>query len=380
MPMPTPSRLKITDVRVVPLKATRDVGEIEPAWSPGRMMQVQVGGGSFVEVQTDQGLVGIGPAMDPQFLPAVKSYLVGKDPFDVEHHAEALRYFVLGIPYRGVAGVDIALWDLIGKATGQPLHKLFGGGRDRVIPYASMIALSTPEERAELATRLMNEGWKAIKLRLHHESFKEDIRTVEAVRKAVGDRMTIMVDGNQAQSSGEWQPGVRWDYRRAVETARALEGLGCYWLEEPLPRYAYKQIAELCSNVDIMIAGGENNRGIHEFVQMVEAGAYDLLQPESMVLDGITTLKKVGTLAEAYGKKIVPHHGGGNLGVVAHLHLVASWDHAPYMELLHDPPIGDYRHRFSIMANPPKVDRDGYMAVPQLPGLGVEINRDLIAR
>lgn len=129
-----------------------------------------------------------------------------------------------------------------------------------------------------------------------------------------------------------------------------------------------------------MIAGGENNRGIHEFVQMVEAGAYDLLQPESMVLDGITTLKKVGTLAEAYGKKIVPHHGGGNLGVVAHLHLVASWDHTPYMELLHDPPIGDYRHRFSIMANPPKVDRDGYMAVPQLPGLGVEINRDLIAR
>lgn len=379
MPTPTPSRLKITDVRVIPLRATRDVGEIEPAWSPGRKMQVQVGGGSFVEVHTDQGLTGIGPAMDAQFLPAVKSYLVGKDPFDVEHHAEALRYFVLGIPYRGIAGVDIALWDLIGKATGQPLHKLFGGGRDRVIPYASMIALSTPEERAELATRLMNEGWKAIKLRLHHESFKQDIRTVEAVRKAVGDRMTIMVDGNQAQSSGEWQPGVRWDYRRAVETARALEDLDCYWLEEPLPRYAYKQIAELCSNVDIMIAGGENNRGIHEFVQMVEVGAYDLLQPESMVLDGITTLKKVGTLAEAYGKKIVPHHGGGNLGVVAHLHLVASWSHAPFMELLHDPPIGDYQHRFSIMKNPPRVDRDGYMAVPQGPGLGVEIDRDLIA-
>jgi L-alanine-DL-glutamate epimerase-like enolase superfamily enzyme len=372
-------QMKITDIKVIPLKVVREAGEIEPAWNPGRKTPVQIGGGSFVEVLTDQGLVGIGPAMDPQFLPAVRSYLIGKDPFDVEQHAAALRYYVLGMPYRGTAGVDIALWDLIGKASGQPLYKLWGGGRDRVIPYASLIALSTPEERAELAKRLMAEGWKAIKLRLHHESMSEDLRTVEAVREAVGDRMTIMVDANQAQSSGDWQPGVRWDFRRAVESARELEELGVYWLEEPLPRYAYAQIAELCDSTDIMIAGGENNRGVNEFVEMVEQGVYDLFQPESMVLDGLTPLRKVGTLAELFGKKIVPHHGGGNLGVIAHLHLVASWPHAPYLELLHDPPVGDYRHRFSIMADPPTIDRDGYIPVPQGPGLGVDINRDLIA-
>jgi L-alanine-DL-glutamate epimerase-like enolase superfamily enzyme len=151
-----------------------------------------------------------------------------------------------------------------------------------------------------------------------------------------------------------------------------------YWLEEPLPRYAYDQIARLCDEVGIAIAGGENNRGVNEFVDMVRQGVYDIFQPESMVLDGVTALRKVGILAELYGKKVVPHHGGGNLGVIAHLHLVASWPHAPYLELLHDPPVGDYRHRFAIMANAPQIDREGFITVPQGPGLGVEIDRGLI--
>jgi len=371
-------RLKVTDVRSVKLRVIEEIGALEPAWAPGSRSRFQKGGGSYVEVHTDQGIVGIGPAVDPQFIPAIKQYLVGKDPFDVEQHAAALRYYVLGIPYRGVAGVDIALWDIIGKASNQPLYKLWGGGRDKVIPYASMMLLSTPEERADLATRLADEGWKAIKLRLHHESMKEDLRTVEKVKAAVGDRMTIMVDANQAQSSGPWQPGVLWDYHRAAETTRELDKLGIYWLEEPRPRYAFDELARLNDMVDMPIAGGENNPGLHEFVEMLEKNVYDLLQPESMVMGGITALRKVGVLAEAHGKKLVPHHGGGNIGVIAHLHLVASWPHAPFMELLNDPPIADYRHKFSIMANAPQVDREGYLHVPQGPGLGVEIDRDLI--
>jgi L-alanine-DL-glutamate epimerase-like enolase superfamily enzyme len=342
-------------------------------------MRVQVGGGAFTQVETDAGITGIGHAIDPSLLPGVKAYLTGKDPFDIEQHAASLRYFVHSPPYRGLAGVDMALWDVIGKACGQPLYKLWGGGRDKVIPYASMVALGTPEERAALAQRLASEGWQAIKLRLHHETMKEDLHTVEVVRKAVGDRMTVMVDGNQAQSSGTWQPGVRWDFRRAVETARALQEMGVYWLEEPLPRYAFDQLAELSRRVEIPISGGENNPLTDDFVDMLRLGVYDILQPESMVLNGITPLRKVGVLAEAHNRKVVPHHGGGNIGVIAHLHLVASWAHAPFLELLHDPPVADYRHRFSIMADAPQVDREGCIAVPQGPGLGVEIDKSLIA-
>jgi L-alanine-DL-glutamate epimerase-like enolase superfamily enzyme len=373
------ARLKITDVRVRPVKLVREIGSIEPAWNPGSQTVFRVGGGSIVEIHTDQGLIGEGPGMDTALVDAVKAQLVGKDPFDTEQHTARLRYYAAGTSYRGSASVDIALWDLIGKACNQPLYKLWGGVKDKVPAYASMIRLSTPEERAHLASELAAAGWKAIKLRLHHESMREDIRTVELVRKAVGDRMEIMTDANQAQSSGNWQPGVLWTFERAVATARELQRLGCYWLEEPLPRYAFDRLAELNRLVEVPLAGGENNRGLHEFVQMVTSGAYDILQPESMVTEGVTGLRKIGVLAEAFGKRVVPHHGGGDLGTVAHLHLIASWPHAPYYELLHDPPIGSYEHRFGIFEEPPVVDREGYVRVPDKPGLGVTVRRDLLA-
>lgn len=373
------ARFKITDVRVVLLRTVKEAGSLEPAWNPGGRMSFRVGGGSFVEVHTDQGLTGIGPGIDPALLPAVKAQLVGQDPFAVEQHAARLRYYAGGAAYRGSAGVDIALWDLIGKAAGQPLYKLWGGFKDRVPAYASLVQLSTPEERARLARSLAEEGWKAVKLRLHHPAMKDDLRTVELVRAAVGERMEIMTDANQAQSGGDWQPGVLWDFRRALESARELEKLGCYWLEEPLPRYAFDRLAELNRLVALPLAGGENNRGVHEFLDMLRREVYDILQPEALVTEGISGLRKIGALAEAFGRRIVPHHGGGNLGTIAHLHLVACWRHAPYLELLHDPPVGDYRHGFGIFREPPRVEADGCVALPEGPGLGVEIEEGLRA-
>ncbi len=224
--MQATSDLKITDIKSVRLKTVKELGTIEPAWDVGGAMPFAIGGGSFVEIHTDAGLVGIGPAMEEGQLASAKRALVGQDPFAMERHEGALRYYVGGAHYRGRAGLDIALWDLIGKACGQPLYKLWGGAKDKVPAYASMVRLSTPQERAELAATLMKQGWKAIKLRLHYQTMKEDLALVEAVRKAVGNKMEIMVDANQAQSSGNWQPGLMWDYRRALETARELDQLG----------------------------------------------------------------------------------------------------------------------------------------------------------
>lgn len=373
------SGLKITEIRLLNLRVVEEIGAIEPAWDLGGRMQFRRGGGTVTEIHTDGGITGLGPGFHPSLLAVVNQRLQGQDPFDTEHLSGVLRYYAHGTAYQGAAGIDIALWDIVGKACGQPLNKLFGGGRDRVPAYASMVQLATPEQRADLAAQLADQGWQAIKLRLHHPTMQEDLRTVELVRRAVGDRMAIMVDANQAQSAGVWQPGLVWDYRRALETARELDKLGCYWLEEPLPRYAFKDLARINADVAMPIAGGENNRGIHEFVQMLEMNVYDILQPESMVNIGITDLRKIGVLAEAYGKKIVPHHGGRNLGTIAHLHLVAAWPHSPYLEVLHDPPIGDYIYGFSILQDPPTVDADGCIAVPTKPGLGVELDRDLVA-
>jgi L-alanine-DL-glutamate epimerase-like enolase superfamily enzyme len=364
---PRDTRLKITDVRTVRLRTIKELGTIEPAWAPGSRMAFRQGGDVLVEVVTDQGLTGIGPAGNASNLAAAKSTLAGKDPFDID------------FPAVGGPGVDIAIWDLIGKACGQPLYKLFRAAKDKVPAYASMVQLSNAGERAELAARLSRDGWRAIKLRLHHDTLKEDVGAVEAVRKTAGARMEIMTDANQAQSAGNWQPGPLWDLRRALETARELERLNCGWLEEPLPRYHFDQLAELNRLVAIPLAGGENNRGIHEYLWMLQQGVYDILQPE-VANSGILDLRKIGVLADAFGRKVVPHHGGSALGIVAHLHLIAAWPNAPWIELLHDPPVCDYRDRFVIFENPPVLDQEGCLAVPQKPGLGVEIRGDLIQR
>ena len=208
-------RLKITDIRIVNLKSVRETGKMEAAWNPGTVATHRIGGGSVIEIHTDQGLSGIGPAIDNGALDPAKAQLIGMDPFSIEQLAGPLRYYVGQSP-RTVSSLEIALWDLIGKAAGQPLYKLWGAAKDRVPAYASMIQLSTPEERVRMAVQLKSQGWKAIKLRAHYQTLKEDVRLVEAVRKAVGDDMEIMVDANQAQSFGTWQPGVMWDFRRAL--------------------------------------------------------------------------------------------------------------------------------------------------------------------
>jgi L-alanine-DL-glutamate epimerase-like enolase superfamily enzyme len=372
-------RLKITDIRMVNMKVVRETGMMEPAWSPGSAGMARIGGGAFIEIHTDQGLTGIGPAMDAPLLGAARNQLIGKDPFNIEQLAGPLRYYVShGTNQKTIGSLEIALWDLIGKAAGQPLYKLWGAHMDRVMAYASMIQLSTPEERVRMAVQLKSEGWKAIKLRAHYQTLKEDVQLVEGVRKAVGDDMVIMVDANQAGSFDGWQAGVMWDFRRALDTAREYERLNCAWLEEPLPRYAFDELAELCRRVNIPIAGGESNRGVHEFRWILEQNTHDIVQPDVLVADGVTGFRQIAQMAQAHNKPIIPHHGGGNIGTIAELHAIATWPNSPWMEILHDPPIAAYTNGFTMMANPPFVDKEGYFNLPQGPGLGVEVNKDLI--
>ncbi len=373
-----PSGLTITDVRIVRLRKVRDIGVLEPAWKPGGQMRFRVGGGNYVEVHTAQGLVGIGPQMDPSLVPPIRDMLVGRDPFDTEAHASMMRRLPVPSPRRGSASIDIALWDLIGKASGQPLHRLWGGTSDSVAAYASTVRLSTEASTPELAIDLLESGWRAIKLRTRHATMVEDVRVAEAVRMAVGERMEIIVDANQVTAATNDRAGAVWDLARAAETARELQALGCTWLEEPLPRSAFGQLAELRDRVDLPIAGGERTSDVDGFRLMLEQGLYDVVQPDCLVGLGITGLREIGTLAAAFGAQVAPHHGGGCLGTVAHMHLVAAWSHSPCVELIHDPPIGSYEHRFAILKDPPVVGPDGRVKLPQAPGLGVEIDPDMV--
>ena len=343
----------------------------------GDAFDIRIGGGSFTEILTDQGLTGIGPGIDPATLTSAKHELVGKNLLPMEQHITQLggRGGGGGGPVRGPAAVEIALWDLLGKALGEPLYKLWGGASNRVLPYSSAIGRGVSiEERVDLATRVKAEGWKAIKIRPHWETMKEDIRLVEQVRKAVGDDFMIMCDANQAPGMND--SGITWDFKRAAETGKAYQELGVYWLEEPLERYNLDGLAELNRMFTMMLAGGEGNAGMHEFRDYIIHNCYDILQPELAIV-GPSMLLKIAAVAQAFDKKLIPHEGFMSLATICQLHFVAATN-APVGELLNDPPIGDYKNYFSIYENPPLVGKDGYMIMPEGPGLGVEIKRDLI--
>jgi L-alanine-DL-glutamate epimerase-like enolase superfamily enzyme len=370
--------VKITDIQTLQLAGPPLAETMKPAWAPGS--EWRRWGGTIVKVFTDEGIVGIGSpgySVSPMIEAWIKPQLIGQDPFALERHARVFRNANAGW------GVEIALWDIIGKACGQPLYKLWGGYRDRMPAYASCIEVRAPDRRAEDILRVKADGWRATKLRIHENSVKADLAQVEAVRRAVGDGFTLLADANQAQLPGTLQaePGPIWSYERALHTARELERLGVYWLEEPLARYDFDNLARLAAAVDIQIAGGENNAGLHEYRWLVERNVYDILQPEAMVGETMSQIRKACAFAEMHHMLCAPHHGGGGLGFIAHLHLCAAIPNCPYVEVFHDLP-GLSSDVFQwYLAEPVKLDPlDGCMALPQKPGLGVELDEEKIRR
>lgn len=363
---------KITDLRLVSLRVVKELGSyIDFNMRP---RSYRLGGGSFCEIHTDQGLIGIGPGFSESLLEGYKNQIVGADPFDIERLSTQLN----AGRERGGAAVEVALWDLIGKASGQPLWKLWGGTKGRIKPYASLMALGTPEERAERAARLHSEGWQAIKFRCRFPEMRDDIRMIELTRKAVGDDWVLTADANMAGVNFH-STGVVWDFKRALETARAYQEMGLYWLEEPLPRYDYDHLAELNRQCDMYIAGAEFNYGLHEFRELLERGCLDIIQPEIMA-SGVNNCRKSAVIAESLGKYCIPHNGDRALGTFCQFHLVGAFPNAPYAELQHEEPVGDYKNGFFILEEPPLVGSDGYLQLPDKPGLGLSIKQDLILK
>jgi L-alanine-DL-glutamate epimerase-like enolase superfamily enzyme len=379
-------RVRITEVRQVPLRLIRNVGTY-PDFR-GLPREVNIGGGAFLEVHTDQGLTGIGPDVDPSLLPLINGVLKGQDPFDINLLAARLFNLPTGnntvstpVRFRGSASAEIAVWDLIGKIANQPLYKLWGGGRENIPAYASMLRLSTPEERAQQALAQKAAGWKAIKLRAGFATMREDIRLVELVRKAVGDDFVIMVDGNKAGLTVGGDAGVRWDFPRAMTTARAYQEMGVWLLEEPLQRHDIDHLVELNRGLSMHLAGGEGNRGVHEFRALLERGAFDIVQPE-ILIDGPIHMHQIATLAGTMNRMCMPHQGDSRFATICILHQVASWPEtvAPWFEIFNDQPVGDYVHPFAIFESPPLLQKDGSFAPPPGPGLGVTIREEMIAR
>lgn len=373
--------MKITRVhsRVVDLPLP---APFHPAWARGRnQANVLI---VLVSVETDAGITGYTAAhagLEAAITVErfVSPYLIGEDPMRIERLTTVLRDAeILGPPSYFM---EIALWDIVGKAAGLPVYKLWGGAQDRVRAYCATAELRSPEKRVEDVQRILSEGYRGVKLRFHHDDVRDDLKVIEAIRKAVGGRIEIMIDANQAGI----EPGLSahriWGFQRTLAVARELERLEVTWLEEPLTRYDYDGLARLRDKLDrIKIAGGEDNHGLHEFKLLIDRGCFDILQPDALLSEGVFQLRKVAAMAEAANLEMAPHTWGNGMGLLANLHLAAASPNCTWLEFPHDPPSGfTAAARDQMLRETLSIDADGDVLVPGRPGFGFLLDEDRIA-
>jgi D-galactarolactone cycloisomerase len=355
--------------------------EFHPAWARGRNQPSLAM--VLIEVETDEGIVGYGAAHAGieaaiSIERFVAPYFIGRDPTETEQLAAVIRDAeILGAP---VYCMEIPLWDIIGKAAGMPVARLWGGYRDRVLAYCATAEVRGPEQRARDAERMVEEGFRALKLRFHNADPRDDLPVVEAVRATVGDRLDVIVDANQAGVEPGLDGHRTWGFHTALGIARELERLGVLWLEEPLPRHDWDGLARLRDKLGrLKLAGGEDNHGLHEFRLLIERGCYDILQPDALLSEGVFQMRKVAALAEAAGLGLVPHTWGNGIGLYANLHLAAAVPNCTHLEFPHDPPSGwTATARDQMLTEPLGIDADGYVRVPDRPGFGFEVDQERV--
>lgn len=370
--------MKITDVEAIVLR--------QPVLDDG------IADGSqddlVIKVHTDEGVVGIGEVDSaPEAVKALvdapgshaiasslHTLLVGEDPRDVERLWQKMYVGLIYIGRRGIAlhalsGIDIALWDIKGKAEGTSISELLGGAkRDKVRAYASMLMPDTTEETSERVGALCNDGFTAVKLGWGPlgKDPAHDVRLAAAAKEAAGE-CDILIDAGH---------GYGADAKVAIGVARELERLGIFWLEEPFLPDEYEAYAELADAVDIRIAAGEQDTTVWGFRELIDRGHVDLVQPDVTRCGGITELLRIGELARERGVETVPHAWKSGIVKAASLHVNAVLADGMLQEYcVADTPINQ-----TLVKERMPVDDGGYVAVPTGPGLGIELDEDVLER
>jgi D-galactarolactone cycloisomerase len=353
-----------------------------PAWIPGYPQTVNRF--TLMRLTTDDGVQGLAAGIafenEREGLGGLLGpYLIGLDPTDIATARQRVRE----ASYLGWRNywIEAAFWDILGKVEGKPVWALLGGKEaGRVAVYASTGEVHPPEQRAEEVLRLRDMGFQTVKLRVHSFDPAEDIAQVETVRRAVGDTMEIGVDANQGWRVALIDDAPLWTLERATDFAGACADLGVSWLEEPLDMYAYDEQAGLCRRSQVPIAGGELNGGWHEFKVMLEKGSYDIYQPDATMGGGIGDAKRVMDACREQGLGYTPHTWTNGLGFLINLQVYAAGPRDHALEYPYEPPGWIPEARDGILAEPIRVATDGTVAVPDVPGLGIELDEDKLAR
>ena len=335
-----------------------------------------------VKVTTDDGVVGWGEAHHGRAHTAVaklidttlKQLILGMEAHDIVGVWEKMYRFQLASHGMGagaclaMSGIDMALWDIRGKALGLPLYRLLGGSRKAIPAYAGGVSLGyqAPQTLIEEAKKSLDQGYKAIKLRVG-DSVSRDIERMKAVRKAFGDELVILTDANIG-----YEPE---DVRRVMP---AMDELAIGWLEEPFPAQDHRSYRAAKSWGRTPLAAGENHYTRFEFNRVIEDGAITILQPDLSKAGGITEALRIAALASAWKLPIHPHSSMTGLNHAASIHFLAAIDNGGYFE-------GDVSksNKFRdelVDCNPGVVDRDGNVWPLDQPGLGLEVNEEFLLK
>jgi D-galactarolactone cycloisomerase len=357
-------------VRIAAVEVRRYARPLDPpfraAWDPVPRTRSEA---TLVIVRAEDGTAGYASGDDLPDAALLERLLVGLDPL----RTEVVRELCETVDFHGGRPwiAEVAVWDLVGRLLGEPLWRLLGGRSERLLAYASSGERVEPAERAERAVALREAGVRAVKLRFHDPDWRADLAVVEAVRDKVGDALELMVDANHGwRMAGDRTPP--WDAPTALQCARALEDLGVYWLEEPLPTADLDGYARLTAGTSLRIAAGEMVRGAHEARDLVLRGGVDVIQPDVVLAGGLGGCRRIAALAGLCGRAFTPHTWSNGLGLVANLHLACAVSTCPFVEIPYDPPGWTPARRDWLLGGPAvEIGADGTVAPPPGPGLGV---------
>lgn len=368
--------MKIKEIRAVGLKGATPEGGWSEEIESGDCVH------TLIAVITDKGLIGFGSvftndALVKSSLSILKPLYKDENALEPERVSEKLHQNTFWLGRGGsithtISGIDIALWDILGKATSQPVGRLLGGRyRDRVKPYASVL-MDEPTKLIDKLDKIKEKGFRAFKIGwgpFGRQNEKLDEAIIYSARKSIGDDNLLMVDAGG--SDAFWKNGYKW----ALRTSQMLANYNVTWFEEPLRPDAIKDYTMLRQNAPIQIAGGEVLTRRQSFQQWIQDGALDIVQPDVTKVGGISESRRIAWMAYDNGIKFVPHGWNTAVGLAVDLQLASAFPDADLVEYLTGSPYID-----EITTDGWKLDNEGFLAIPDKPGLGLELDMDAILK
>ncbi len=337
---------------------------------------------TLIAVYTDEGVTGWGSvftndALVAAALKVLEPLFIGENPLEPERVSEKLHANTFWLGRGGslthtISGIDIAMWDILGKAVGQPVGRLLGGRyRERVLPYASLL-MQEPKPLKEKILSIRQQGFRAFKIGwgpFGRQSCTIDEDIVQAAREAVGPEGLLMVDAGG--SDAFWHQGYKW----AIRTANMLADYDVHWFEEPLVPDSLQDYILLRQNSPVPISGGEVLTRRQSFTSWIQNNAFDIVQPDVTKVGGISESRRIAWMAEDNGVRYIPHGWNTALGLAADLHLASACRNTDMVEYLTGSPFID-----EIVSSRWQLDAEGLLRVPDGPGLGVSLDLDAIEK